>query len=217
MRRGWHARNGLALGNPRLGFVCTKQAADGDAGLEGYYYEYDEPLEPAERLRFARDEDAPDFDPALAPMLPTSSWPAERLAKAHRNYAMTYPQTAFGTAIDLWGAEQATALLGLCCKQIGMQLYDDICRLLGIEPDRSPGQFMEILAALLRGHDDDVQSTDAGLRQLTWRFGSGVRSADVAARIWPRLFEGLLASHNHRLRLSVEPSAGGFRWRVQPA
>ena len=37
MLRGWHAHNGVSLGNPRLGFVCTGQVADGDAALEGYY------------------------------------------------------------------------------------------------------------------------------------------------------------------------------------
>ena len=45
MLRGWHANNGVALGNPNLGFVCTKQSVDGQDGLEGYYYEYDHPLE----------------------------------------------------------------------------------------------------------------------------------------------------------------------------
>src|ERR1700756_3635788 len=29
MLRGWHANNGVVLGNPRLGFVCTGQTVDG--------------------------------------------------------------------------------------------------------------------------------------------------------------------------------------------
>ena len=29
MLRGWHANNGVSLGNPNLGFVCTKQTTDG--------------------------------------------------------------------------------------------------------------------------------------------------------------------------------------------
>ena len=45
MLRGWHANNGVALGDLRLGFVCTKQSVDGQDGLEGYYCEYDHPLE----------------------------------------------------------------------------------------------------------------------------------------------------------------------------
>ena len=67
MLRAWHAHNGVSLGNPRLGFVCTKQTTDGQPGLEGYYYEHDRALEPEERLRFAPGEDGPDFDPAAAP------------------------------------------------------------------------------------------------------------------------------------------------------
>ena len=37
MLRGWHANNGVALGDLKLGFVCTKQSVDGQDGLEGYY------------------------------------------------------------------------------------------------------------------------------------------------------------------------------------
>src|SRR4030081_1222239 len=54
MLRGWHANNGVALGDLRLGFVCTKQSVDGQDGLEGYYCEYDHPLELDQRLVFAR-------------------------------------------------------------------------------------------------------------------------------------------------------------------
>ncbi len=64
MLRGWHANNGVALNNLRLGFVCTKQSVDGQDGLEGYYYEYDHALELDQRLIFARHLEAPDFDPA---------------------------------------------------------------------------------------------------------------------------------------------------------
>jgi hypothetical protein len=35
MLRGWHARNGESLGNPRPGFVCTKTATAGDAACRG--------------------------------------------------------------------------------------------------------------------------------------------------------------------------------------
>jgi hypothetical protein len=64
MLRGWQAHNGVSVGNPRPGFVCTKMAVDGDAGLEGYFQEYDHDLAPEDRLRFARNEEAPPFDPA---------------------------------------------------------------------------------------------------------------------------------------------------------
>jgi hypothetical protein len=64
MLRGWQVHNGVSLGNPRPGFVCTKMAVDGDAGLGGYFREYDHDLATEDRLRFARNEEAPPFDPA---------------------------------------------------------------------------------------------------------------------------------------------------------
>ncbi|MFX4466485.1 hypothetical protein ABTA69_20735, partial [Acinetobacter baumannii] len=73
MLRGWHANNGVVLGNPKLGFVCTKQSVDGQDGLEGYYYEYDDAPELDRRLVFARHLEAPLFDPAQAPELPVDS------------------------------------------------------------------------------------------------------------------------------------------------
>lgn len=206
MLRGWHARNGVSLGNPRLGFVCTKQAVDGDSGLEGYYYEYDEPLEPQQRLRFDRTQDAPDFDPSAAPTLPTSDWPAERLAKAHRNYAMTYPQTAVGTAIDLWGPEQSVGVLGLAAKQIGMQYYPTLVDLLGIDVDRTATSFAAVLSELLRGHGAECTMAPSadGVSVIVEQRGTAFVTPgahEATARIWQRLFEGALASHNHRLTL----------------
>jgi hypothetical protein len=37
MLHGWHGHNGVSLGNPRLGFVCTGMITNGAPGLEGYY------------------------------------------------------------------------------------------------------------------------------------------------------------------------------------
>mgnify|MGYP007071007218 CR=1 FL=1 len=36
MLHGWHGHNGVTLGNPRLGFVCTGMTVDGLPGLEGH-------------------------------------------------------------------------------------------------------------------------------------------------------------------------------------
>ena len=70
MLRGWHANNGVVLGNPRLGFVCTGQTVDGQPGLEGYYKEWDHDLAPEERLQFSPGERCPPFRADLAPRLP---------------------------------------------------------------------------------------------------------------------------------------------------
>ena len=60
MLHGWHGHNGVTLGNPRLGFVCTGMTVDGMPGLEGYYLEHERPLAPgrARALRLRRRDDA---------------------------------------------------------------------------------------------------------------------------------------------------------------
>jgi hypothetical protein len=91
--------------------VCTKQSVDGQDGLEGYYYQYDHPLEFEQRLVFARHQEAPLFDPTSAPALPVASWPSPRLKKAHRNYAMDYVRSAAPVMVQLFGPEDASCLL----------------------------------------------------------------------------------------------------------
>jgi hypothetical protein len=103
MLRGWHANNGVMLGNPRLGFVCTGQTVDGQPGLEGYYYEYDRELTRDERLRFSPGEKCPSFDPARAPTLATDRWPQVRLMRAMRNYAMEYIASILPEAVAVLG------------------------------------------------------------------------------------------------------------------
>src|SRR5215213_6501786 len=83
---GWHAHNGVSLGNLRLGFVCTSLVTDAGSGLVGYYVEEDRELAPHERLRFAPGE----RPPGPAGELPRVEWSPERLAKVERNYAMEY-------------------------------------------------------------------------------------------------------------------------------
>jgi hypothetical protein len=206
MLAGWHAQNGITLGNPRMGFVCTKQAADGQSGLEGYYYEYDHDLEPHERLRFARDEDAPDFDAAAAPTLPTDTWPQARLDKAKRNYAMEYVRTALPVAANLWGPHEAEQLLRLTAKMIGMQFYHEIAAQLGTPVDKSAASFATFMHALAKAQDDSCEISECGTRlvQRGWTLMDAVRDAHpCVAGAWCGLFEGALAAHNHRLSLTT--------------
>ncbi len=138
MLRGWHARNGISLENPRLGFVCTGQTVDGAPGLEGYYVVESHELEPEDRLRFAPGESMPRFDPAAAPEVPSASWPEERLRKAHRNYGMDYVKTAMQVLIEQRGEMEATELGGRTARLIGMQLVDEARRGAG---GGGPGRF----------------------------------------------------------------------------
>lgn len=224
MLLGWHAQNGTMLNNPRLGFVCTKQTVDGQSGLEGYYFEYDRDLAPHERLRFARNEDAPSFDPEKAPKLPTQTWPQERLDKAHRNYAMEYVRSAFPTALALWGPDEASSRLRLAAKMIGMQFYHATSRRLGEDFGTEAAGFGRFLQSIAIAHGDRADLTGLGgaaeVRQQGWAFREGVAEWDQGLDLaWNGLFEGALQAHNHRLSLGFvhQETNGGheLRWSIK--
>lgn len=220
--RGWHANNGVLLGNDRLGFVCTKMTTDGQPGLEGYYYEHDRPLGADERLRFAPDEDGPDFDPARAPRLDTATWPPERLARAMRNYAMTYVRTMLLELVELFGPDEARRLGGVTGRLIGMQYYAPTAEPLGIKPGGIEA-FAEYLTQLGRAQGDDTSwqrdGADVLVRQRSWRLmGDPSAVAPAVFDAWNELWAGALSIHDRRARLTVEqrPGAGGaaIAWRI---
>ncbi len=219
--RGWHANNGVALNNLKLGFVCTKQSVDGQDGLEGYYYEYDRDLELDQRLVFARHLEAPDFDPAKAPALPVSSWPKSRLEKAYRNYAMEYVRTAAPVAVQLFGPDDAGYLLHITGKLIGMQYFDEIASCLGTGRGDVKA-FDEFLRALFAAQDDAFdggQSVDGyELRQNTWHLMDGVADYHPAcAKVLQGLVEGLAAGCGRRIAIEMRPSVSGatpFIWSI---
>jgi hypothetical protein len=221
MLRGWHANNGVALGNLRLGFVCTKQSVDGQDGLEGFYYEYDHPLDVDQRLMFARHLKAPAFDPASAPALPVASWPRPRLEKAHRNYAMEYVRTAAPVMVQLFGPEDAGYLLHLTGKLIGMQYFDDVAPALSATRGGA-SEFATFLSALLAAQDDAADSRkSAGSFEITQRSWTLMADVDdyhpACARILHGLFEGLAAGCGRDIAVNLATAAGGrtpFVWMI---
>ena len=222
MLRGWHANNGVALGNPNLGFVCTKQSVDGQDGLEGYYCEYDHALELDQRLVFARHLEAPLFDPANAPALPVASWPKPRLEKAYRNYAMEYVRTAAPVMVQLFGPEDAGYLLHLTGKLIGMQYFDEIARGFRVAPRTAQESSTTFLCALFEAQDDVVGhrrdrrrirnqatdlETDGGCRRLS----PGLRQG--AGRIVRRPRRRLRPPHRRR-HDDRRPAVPPFVWSI---
>ncbi|WP_420995194.1 hypothetical protein ACKI2N_000430 [Cupriavidus sp. 30B13] len=223
--RGWHAHNGVSLGTRRLGFVCTKQTMDGQPGLEGYYCEYDHDLAPDERLRFARGEEAPDFDPAQAPVLPTATWPEERLQKARRNYAMEYVRTALPELIGLHGPFDAAYLGGVTGQLIGMQFYHETAAALGLPGHGDATDFARFMVALARAQGDEAELVAGGahpcVRQASWKLMSGIADLHGAAfDAWNRLLDGALGAHNRHLALKVtrrlDEGDDAFEWRIVP-
>jgi hypothetical protein len=223
MLRGWHANNGVVLGNPRLGFVCTKMTVDGDDGLEGYYREHDTPLSEDERLVFDRSAEAPAFDPGRAPQLPIATWPQERLAKAYRNYAMEYVRTAAPVAVGLFGDADGGQLLRVTGRLVGMQLFDDIATPFGVTRG-SVADFMSFLSGLLAAAGEDVQMDAAAgeIRQAGWKLMAGLSDATPACGEALRgLVEGLAAAFGRHVavelaaeELAADARRVSLRWRI---
>ncbi len=226
MLRGWHGNNGVALGNLNMGFVCTKQSVDGQDGLEGYYCEYDHPLDLDARMVFARHLEAPRFDPASAPALPVASWPKPRLEKAYRNYAMEYVKTAAPVMVQCFGPEDARYLLHLTGKLIGMQYFDEIAQsLVAQNPGAGRGgakEFVGFLRALFEAQDDVVEIGESEgafeVSQQSWKLMTDVVDYHPAcAGVLQGLFEGLAAGCGRHIPVHLKPPVGGrapFVWSI---
>jgi hypothetical protein len=221
MLRGWHANNGVALGNLRLGFVCTKQSVDGQDGLEGYYHEYDHPLELDQRLVFARHIEAPPFDSETAPALPVDSWPKPRLEKAYRNYAMEYVKTAAPVMVQVFGPEDASYLLHLTGKLIGMQYFDEVAQSLGGSRGRA-AEFAAFLRILFEAQDDVAEISESGgqfeVSQQGWKLMADVVDYHPAcAGVLTGLFEGLAAGCGRHIPVHLKPTGAAntaFVWSI---
>jgi hypothetical protein len=207
MLRGWHANNGVVLGNPRLGFVCTGQTVDGQPGLEGYYKEWDHDLAPEERLQFSPGERCPPFRPDLAPRLPETTWPQDRLQKVLRNYAMEYITSIVPETIAVLGPEQGGHLAGAAARLVGMHTFDEVAKLLsGVAPG-SEG-FASALARLAKGQGDDAtlewDGSVAIVRQTTWRLMADRQALSPAVfDAWNELWIGAALAHDRFIRLAV--------------
>src|ERR1700722_13533615 len=155
MLRGWHANNGVVLGNPRLGFVCTGQTVDGQPGLEGYYKEWDHDLAPEERLQFSPGETCPPFDACAAPRLEATNWPTERLQKVLRNYSMEYITSIVPETIAVLGPDEGGHLAGAAARLVGMHAFDEVASLLGgVSP--GPAGFKTAMLRLAKAQGDDA-------------------------------------------------------------
>jgi hypothetical protein len=222
MLRGWHAHNGVSLGNPRLGFVCTGQTVEGHPGLEGYYLEHERELAPQERLRFSPGEAPPRYDPAAMPRPPAADWPPQRLRKAMRNYAMAYVRSILPVVAEVLGPQRGGDAAAHAARLIGMQTYDEAAVLLGVQ-GTGAADFARWLHAVLAAQGEDAARDEAGgapvVRMRGWRLLGDDPQAPTAFAAWNALWEGALAVHNRRLRLETERTGQGaalaVSWRIR--
>ncbi|PDH70007.1 MAG: hypothetical protein CNE88_01145 [Acidimicrobiales bacterium MED-G01] len=214
MLLGWHANNGVLLGNPNLGFVCTSQTVDGMPGLEGYYIEEDQPLLPSDRLRFRYGETCPPIREQDLPVLDNKEWPVERLHKVLRNYSMDYIRNIIPVITQELGPLVAQGILYRTGRKIGMQYSVETRKILGLEEP------IDILEALLVAQGDSVERVGSDLSQTTWGLMSGLETENTPE--WMDglmgLWEGVLLVVQPNLRLSLlerlDVGESRFLWRI---
>jgi hypothetical protein len=203
----WHANNGVLLGNPRLGFVCTGQTVDGQPGLEGYYREHERDLAPEERLQFSPGERCPPFRPELAPRLPAATWPEVRLRKVLRNYAMDYITSILPETIAVLGPEEGGHIAGAAARLVGMQTFDEVAALLG-GVGAGPAGFAAAFARLAHGQGDDsellVDGAAATVRCTSWRLMAEREALHPAVfDAWNELWVGAALAHDRFMRVEL--------------
>jgi hypothetical protein len=226
---GWYAHNGVSLRNPRLGFVCVSEDMTGEFGLCGYFLEHDRDLAPSERLRFARDERPPRWDPARQPRPPEAQWSAERLRKAARNYAMEYLRNGLAELAALVGDDDARELAARSARLIGLQYWRETAALVGAA-DGGADRAADYLARMFAGMGDACRVLPGATAQAAVLEQRGLRVlrdiADAGAReqlwhAWCELWQGALAAHETLPSASIERfEAHGqpcARWTIRTA
>jgi hypothetical protein len=141
---------------------------NGDAGLEGYYYEYDQPLAENERVRFARGERMPYVDATDLPRLDAASWPPERLHKTYRSYAMEYRATFMPVLAEQLGSMMAMAEIARTARLIGLHYFERRTRRSAPEASSTISRACSPRRARTSGSKPD------GLQQRGWRLMEGV-------------------------------------------
>ena len=213
MLRGWHANNGVALGDLRLGFVCTKQSVDGQDGLEGYYCEYDHPLELDQRLVFARHLEAPLFDPA-----DRAGLAGRELAKAAAGKSL--PQLRDGICEDRGARDGASVRPGR--RRLSAAPHRQTDRHAVFRRDRArlwrraaaaAKEFAAFLRMLFEAQDDVAEISESGgafeIRQQSWKLMADVGDYHPAcASVLEGLFEGLAAGCGRHIPVHLKPYGG---------
>jgi hypothetical protein len=229
MLHGWHGHNGVSLGKPNLGFVCTGMTIDGMPGLEGYYLEYDRPLQEHERVRFAYgQEEMPRVDWAAQPKLETASWPEERRLRTFRAYAVEYLRTMLPTLQELLGADDALQELGRVARLVGLQFHEETARDMDLPTDVERGDlasardFARWLSAVLEAQGEEVETNGQDVVMHGWRAVRELKLIDPvkAFDAWNELWLGAAAAHDRFLKVQTTRSLGDrgwtIAWRIAP-
>jgi len=218
---GWYAHNGVSLQNPKLGYVCVSEDMTGEFGLCGYFQEYDHDLAPEERLRFAKGELPPAFDPDMQPSVPQDQWNDERKEKANRNYALNYIRNGLSELVGTMDRDEAVALAKRAANLIGLQYFQDTAEMIGAT-DGSLEDCAAYLAGMFRGMGDEVEVTHqadgaieiahSGLRVIK---GLPEHEAAIVFDCWAELWKGAARSQRVMKVLDVQRDGLKALWRLK--
>ncbi|MGR8946706.1 MAG: hypothetical protein ACU84Q_01575 [Gammaproteobacteria bacterium] len=218
---GWYAQNGVSLNNPKLGFVCVSEDMTGEFGFCGYFKEFDHVLDAQDRLKFARGELPPPFDPAIQPALPADGWDAARLAQANRNYSVAYVKNGIQTLIEVLGRDEASTLGCRAARLIGLQYFPETAALLdAVDGDyRDSAKFL-LAAFSAMGDIAELEfDSDSKCAVLTHRpasilKGVGDESRRVMLDCWLELWIGAIRSHRMMKSVEVQHQHDSVVWTI---
>ena len=217
--KGWYAQNGVSLGNQKLGFVCVSEDIVG-YGLCGYFQEFETDLPPDQRLQFAPTERPPPFDPSDQPAPPQYDWPAERLAKAKRNYAVEYLRNGLPALIATLGHDAAITVATEAARLTGLQRWRHLAGRLGAQ-DAGPAEAAAFLAAMFQGMGDqaDVHPDKDGaiIRHTGFHLARGLdgdRRADLLA-VWAAMWAGALQAYRMFMTLDLDDRGDHLEWHIR--
>ena len=217
--KGWYAHNGVSLGNPRLGYVCVSEDMTGEFGLCGYFQEYDRNLSEDERLRFAKGELPPPFDPDAQPSPPADQWNELRLAKANRNYAMDYIRNGLTALASVIGEDETRALGGLAARLIGSQYFSATAGMIGAD-DGGIDAAAAYLCGMFEGMGDRVtlavQAGGAEIRQEGLRIVRGLPEdeARIVLDCWAELWQGAMNAQRQLKTLAPARDGEAVIWHI---
>ena len=215
----WYAFNGVSLGNPRLGFVCVSEDMTGEFGLCGYFMEYDHELSEDERLRFARGELPPPFDPDAQPSPPTDQWDEARLAKAERNYALDFIRNGLAELAGVIGEARTRELAGRAARLTGLQYFQETSAMAGaVDGDLEDAANFLVLMFDGMGDETSVHQTDHAIEfeHRGLRVIRGLQDSEAALIFdcWAELWKGTASSQRQLKTLDVERIGNTARWRL---
>ena len=219
---GWYAYNGVSLENPRLGFVCVSEDMTGEFGLCGYFQEYDHDLADDQRLRFAKGELPPVFDPSAQPDVPLDEWGDERREKANRNYALNYIRNGLTELVQVLGADEAVSLGRRAANLIGLQYYSETAASVSAV-DGDLDDCADYLATMFRGMGDEVvisrgaDSLDIEHRGLRVIKGLPEAEATLVFECWAELWKGAVRSQRQIKVLEVRRHGSTAHWHLSIA